>query len=165
MNAVAQQAFVTPRWVTFSLDAGRYALPLECVLRIVRAAAITSLPLAPEVVAGAIDVGGRILPVFNLRHRLALPERPLGIGDQFVIARTSRREVVLVVDAVQGLIDAIMPPSADSAAIAPHLKHLRGVLSHPDGLVLIHDLESLLSPAEDELLQAALRAAEIDLAR
>jgi hypothetical protein len=38
-------------------------------------------------------------------------------------------------------------------------------LSHPDGLVLIHDLESLLSPAEDELLQAALRAAEADLAR
>ncbi len=157
MNAVAQP-LVAASWVSFALDHQRYALPLESVSRIVRAAEVTPLPLAPEVVAGALDVGGRILPVYNLRRRLRLPDRPLGLDDQFVIAHTARRPVALIVDQALGLIDA--RPVDDGAALAPHLRHLRGVLSLPDGLVLIQDLEDFLSPAEDEALQTALRAAE-----
>jgi purine-binding chemotaxis protein CheW len=159
VNAAARHVAITKHWVTFSLDAGRYALPIESVSRIVPAAEITSLPLAPEVVAGAIDVGGRILPVFNLRRRLSLPERPLALHDQFVIAHTARREVVLLVDSALGLIEAAAHPAADARAIAPHLRHLRGVLSQPDGLVLIHDLENFLSDDEDELLESALKSA------
>ena len=64
-----------PRWVTFAIDARRFALPLESVLRVVRAAEITPLPLAPEGVAGALDVGGRIVPVFDLRRRLQMERR------------------------------------------------------------------------------------------
>lgn len=157
MNAVAQHV-VAACWVSFTLDGQRYALPLESVSRIVRAAEVTPLPLAPDVVAGAMDLGGRILPVYNLRRRLRLPERPLALDDQFVIAHTARRPVALIVDRALGLID--VQPGDDGAALAPHLRHLRGVLSLPDGLVLIHDLESFLSPEEEEALQSALHAAE-----
>jgi purine-binding chemotaxis protein CheW len=156
VNAVAQLP-VSARWVGFALDAQRYALPLESVSRIVRAAEFTPLPLAPDVVAGVLNVGGRILPVYNLRRRLRLPERTLGLDDQFVIAHTARRPVALIVDRALGLIDA---QPIEGAALAPHLRHLRGVLSLPDGLVLIQDLETFLSPDEDEALQSALRAVE-----
>jgi purine-binding chemotaxis protein CheW len=144
--------------VRFTLDAQSYALPLESVSRIVRAAEVTPLPLAPDLVAGALDVGGRILPVFNLRRRLRLPERPIGLDDQFVIARSARRLVALVVDHAVGVIDAW---PADDAALAPRQQHLRGVLSTADGLVLITDLESFLSAEEDQALESALHAAEV----
>jgi purine-binding chemotaxis protein CheW len=154
VNAVAQH-LAAACWVSFALDQHRFALPLESVSRIVRAAEVTPLPLAPDVVAGALDIGGRVLPVFNLRRRLRLPERPLALDDQFVIAHTSRRPVALMVDRALGLIDA--RPVDDGAELAPNL---RGILSLPDGLVLIQDLESFLSPEEDQALQRALRAAE-----
>ena len=157
MNAAAREA-AAPRWVRFTLDAQSYALPLESVSRIVRAAEVTPLPLAPDLVAGALDVGGRILPVFNLRRRLRLPERPIGLDDQFVIARSARRLVALVVDQAVGVIDAW---PADDAALAPRQRHLRGVLSSSDGLVLITDLESFLSAEEDQALESALHAAEV----
>jgi purine-binding chemotaxis protein CheW len=137
------------RWLVFSLDAQRYALPLESIQRVVRAAAITPLPQAPEFVAGVIDVAGRVLPVFDLRRRLDLPPRALALNDQFILARTPRREVALVVDATSGLIEA--EPVRDSEY---------EVLTHPEGLVLIHDLENFLTSEGDAALEWALRAAE-----
>jgi purine-binding chemotaxis protein CheW len=163
VNAAARPTDRTDRWVTFALEGQRLALPLASVVRIVHATEITALPLAPEAVAGAIDVAGRILPVFDLRQRLRLPPRELRLTDQFVIARTSRREVALIVDAALGLVEAL--PTGDAAALAPGLRHLRGVLSLPDGLALIHDLEDFLSADEDAALEAALRDAEARRAR
>lgn len=158
MNAAALPVGA-PHWVSFALEGQRYALPLHSVSRIVHAAEVTPLPLAPEVVAGALDVGGRILPVYHLRRRLRLPDRPVGIDDQFVIANTARRQVALMVDRALGLIDA--QPVEDAAELSPKLRHLRGVISLPDGLVLIQDLENFLSPEEDQALDSALRAAEV----
>lgn len=153
------------RWVLFCLDAHRYALPLPTVERIVRAVQITALPLAPAAVLGAIDVGGHILPVFNLRHRFRLPERPLALEDQFIIAATAQRRVVLVVDKALGVIDEPALQATDSAGIAPDLAHIRGVLSLADGLVLIQDLEQFLSLAEADALDAAIRTEEARRAR
>lgn len=150
------------RWVMFTLDGQRYALPLNAVSRIVRAAEITALPLAPAIVAGALDVGGRILPVFNLRRRLQLPDLPLALSHQFILAHTSRREVVLMVDAALGMIEA---PAQAVDPQATHPQPLLGALSLPDGLVLIQDLEQFLSPSEDEALEQAMREAEVRIGR
>lgn len=163
MNAAVRD-ITGSRWVLFALDGRRFALPLESVERIVRAAEVTPLTLAPPPVLGALDVGGKILPVFDLRSRFGLPVRRVGIDDQFIIARTTRRRVVLAVDGALGVVEhenELMP----AGAIAPDLRHLRGVISLADGLVLIQDLERLLSPEESSALDGALRAEESRRAR
>jgi purine-binding chemotaxis protein CheW len=145
-----------PHWVVFSLDAGRYALPLSAVERIVRAVHVTSLPHAPAIVLGAIDVAGQVLPVFDVRQRFGLPQRDIDPADQFLIARTTRRTVVLAIDAASGVFE--YPPSAvvDAGTLAPGLAHIRGVIQTADDLVLIHDLEAFLSVNEAEALDAAM---------
>jgi len=157
MNAAARM-HAAPRWVGFALDARRFALPLQSVSRIVRAAEVTPLPLAPRVVAGALDVAGTVMPVYDLRQRLRLPPRAMRLDDQIVIARTQLRPVAFAVDLALGLIEA---EPVDDTTLAPGLAHLRGVLSTPDGLVLIQDLEGFLSPEEDAALEAALRVTEV----
>jgi purine-binding chemotaxis protein CheW len=163
MSAALRDVAAT-QWVLFALDAGRYALPLASVGRIVRAAAVTCLPLAPPAVLGVLDVEGRILPVFDLRERFRLPRRPVGPSDEFIIAHTARRNVVLVVDAALGVIEHPAEPVA-AATLAPDLSHLQGIIPHPDGLVLIQDLERLLSSEEEHALDGALRAEEVRRAR
>jgi len=165
VNAVAHEPETGTRWVLFALDSGRYALPLASIERVVRAAEYTPLPQAPSAVLGAIDVAGNILPVFNLRNRFQLPERPLALSDQFIIARTPRRHVVLAVDAALGVIDEPAQGAIDSARLAPGMPHIRGVLSLPDGLVLIQDLERFLSADETHVLDAAIRDEERRRAR
>jgi len=140
----------------FSLDAGRYALPLAAVDRIVRAVEVTHLPTAPPIVRGAIDVQGRVLPVFDLRRRFGLPERDIDPADQFVIARSANRTVVLVVDTAQGVVQSPLSDTTSAASIASGLEHIRGVIRLPDGLVLIQDLDLFLSAAESRALDEAL---------
>jgi purine-binding chemotaxis protein CheW len=142
----------------FCLDTGRYALPLSAVERIVRAAYVTPLPLAPDVVLGAIDVEGQVLPVFNLRRRFRLPERVIDPADHFLIARTARGAVVLLIDYAQGLLDCPATPMIDAQSAGPNLNHISGVIQLEDGLVLIQDLEHFLSPDEARTLDEAMNA-------
>jgi purine-binding chemotaxis protein CheW len=143
--------------MVFSLDAGRYAIPLAAAERVVRAVEVTPLPAAPALVLGVIDVGGRVLPVFDTRARLGLPQRPIEPADHFLIARTSERTVVLIIDVARGLIEQPADSLVESGLIAHGIQHIRGVISLEDGLVLIHDLEQFLSATESRALDEALQ--------
>ena len=142
--------------VVFRLDEQRYALPLAAVERVVRAVEVTSLPNAPPVVLGAINVEGHVLPVLNVRRRFRLPERETSPADQLVIAQTGPRTVVLVVDEAQGVIERTKSAVIGSAQIVPGLEQLQGVMKLDDGLVLIHDLEKFLSLDEARALDDAM---------
>ncbi len=112
-------------------------------------------------VLGALDVHGDILPVFDLRQRFRLRERPLDPSDHFLLARAGRRTVVLVIDQPLGVVDHSTDAIIDADALAPDLAHVRGVLRLPDGLVVIQDLEALLSAEESLALDVALARVEV----
>ena len=50
------------RYVIFTLDAGRYALDLDVVERVVPAMEVTPLPNAPDIVLGVFNLQGRTQP-------------------------------------------------------------------------------------------------------
>jgi purine-binding chemotaxis protein CheW len=144
------------QWVVFGLDRNRYALPLAAVDRIVRAAQVTPLPLAPPTVLGALDLGGRVLPVFNLRRRLCIPERDIGPDDHFLIARAAQRTVALVIDSPHGVLELPTTAAVDARDLMPDPGFIRGLILLEDGLALIHDLELFLSAEEARTLDEAL---------
>jgi purine-binding chemotaxis protein CheW len=145
------------RLVVFRLDAQRYAVPLIVVERIVRAVEVTPLPRAPAIVLGVIDVEGRVLPVLNLRQRFGLPDKHIEPDDQFLIAQTAQRAVVLVIDEAQGVIERSSTEITGRARIVPGLEQIQGVIKLEDGLALIHDLEKFLSLEEALSLDEAMR--------
>ncbi|GFO65621.1 chemotaxis protein CheW [Geomonas paludis] len=129
---------------------------LEQVTRVIRAAALTTIPHAPDVVLGILDLQGEVIPVINLRRRFGLPERSIGCEDQFVVARTGKFTLALHVDTAEGVCDqsAGEPVAADE--IVAGTQFLAGVTRTAEGLVLIHDLDTLLFPDEQAQIQAAL---------
>jgi purine-binding chemotaxis protein CheW len=143
--------------VVFRLDAQRYAVPLIVVERIIRAVEVTPLPKAPAIVLGVIDVEGRVLPVLNIRRRFGLPDKDIRPKDQFLIAQTARRAVVLVIDEAQGVIERPSTEIVIPARIVPGLEQIQGVIKLGDGLALIHDLEKFLSLDEARSLDEAMR--------
>jgi len=142
--------------VVFRLDEQRYALSLAAVERIVRAVEVTLLPNAPPIVLGAIDVEGHVLPVLDVRRRFGLRRREISPADQFLVARTAPRTVVLVVDEAQGVIERLQDEIIGSSQIAPGLEQFQGVVRLDDGLVLIHDLEKFFSLDEARALDDAI---------
>lgn len=142
--------------IVFSLDEQRYALRLSSVERTVRMVEITPLPEAPEIVLGVIDVHGEVVPVLNIRKRFRLPERAPGLADQLIMARTTRRSVALVADAVIDVVALSEDELIKPATILPRLEYVEGVAKLGDGMVFIHDLDAFLSLEEEQTLATAL---------
>lgn len=147
---------IADQYVVFLLDDQRYALPLIAVERIVRAVEVIPLPKAPDIVLGAIDVEGHVLPVINLRRRFLLQEQEIVPTNQFLIANTTHRKVVLVIDEAQGVVEREQSAIINTGKIVPGLEQFQGVARLDDGLVLIHDLEKLLSLDEARALDRAM---------
>jgi purine-binding chemotaxis protein CheW len=142
--------------VVWTLDMQRYALPYAMVERVIRAVEVTPLPDAPQLVRGIINVQGLVIPVINIRTRFHLPEREVALNDQVVLARTARRQVAFFVDGVEGLVDYEESAVVDVGTISPGSGCIAGVLKFPDGMVLIHDLDLLLSLEDEQSLDQAL---------
>jgi purine-binding chemotaxis protein CheW len=92
------------RLVAFELEDRCYGLPLDAVDRVVRVVEITP-PKAPDIVLGVVNVQGRVIAVANVRKRFGFSEREPRLSDQLIVARTPRRPVALVVDAVSAVAE------------------------------------------------------------
>ena len=122
----------------------------------IRAAALTRIPQAPDIVLGILDLHGDVIPVINLRKRFCLPVQAIGCDDQYVIARTGRLTMALPVDGTEGVIEQAAEALLPAEAIVAGSRYLAGVTRTADGLVLIHDLDTLLFPSEEQQICAAL---------
>jgi len=161
---VTATRFDMSQCVVFTLDERFYGVRLSVVMRVLRAVEIIPLPKAPPIVIGVINLGGRIIPVVNIRRRFHLPERELEPSDQFIVAMASKHDahegggriLALAVDAVVGVRDLSAQDTTAAETILPGLEYLEGVAKTDQGLVLIHDLETFLSLEEEKALGAIL---------
>ena len=150
------------RLVHFNLDDRKYALFLSAVIRVIRVVEITSLPKAPEIVAGIINLQGQVIPVFDIRMRFKLSAREVQLSDQMIIATTARRTVALSVDSVTDVIEIPEEKIVAAEQILPEPGYVEGVIKTEGGMVLIHDLEKFLSLPEEKALGEALEALNRD---
>lgn len=148
MNAAAQ-APVTTGWCTFTVAGRRCGIEVTRVQEVLRAAAITPLPLAPPAVRGLLNLRGRIVPAVDLRHVLDLPPAEAGANAGHLIVFDGGSPVSLVVDAIGDV------HRADGAAVVP-VPHtlagpardlVAGTVPLADGLLLVLDLDRTLDRA------------------
>jgi purine-binding chemotaxis protein CheW len=157
------RAHVPLSLLVFSLDRARYAIPADDVREIVRAVAVASLPKAPAIVEGVVNVRGEIVPVLDIRGRFGLPPAALHPDQHFIVLRAGARTVALRVDRAQDLVE-IDARVVDSPAVAPGAKYLAGIARLPDGLLVIHDIESFLSLDEGQAMDRAISGARLSAA-
>lgn len=142
--------------MVFEVGDRRLALPASGIGEIVRAVAVTPLPLAPPVVEGVVNVRGTVLPVVDVRPRFGLPPRELSPDQHFILAHAGPRLVALRVDRVRELIQVDPEAIRQADEAAPGSRHVAGIASLPDGVIVIQDLDQLLSLDEHATLNAAL---------
>ena len=151
-------------FVVFTLDELFYGIRLSDVVRVLRAVEITPLPNAPPIVMGIINLGGRIIPVVNIRRRFRLPEREQELSDQLIVAKAvwhdshehGGRLLALAADTVVGVREIPAQDTTSAATILPGLEYLEGVARTDEGLILIHDLGTFLSLEEEKVLRVIM---------
>lgn len=139
----------------FWLAEQRLAVTLDQVVRVLPALQVSPLPGAPEAVCGLVNVRGKLLPVVDLARRFGWATPVPGLWQPFIWLRSSVRELLLPVARVESVCSA----AAEDFIPAPDPRVpsslLRGALRTDQGLLLIQDVEQMLS-AGDELQLAAL---------
>jgi purine-binding chemotaxis protein CheW len=129
----------------FTMDEPRYALNLSAVERVVQAVEIMPLPKAPPLVLGVINVQGQVIPVVDIRQCFGLPTREINLNDQFILARTAQRRVALLADSVSGIHELKDRELVAVDEVLPGAEFIQGVVKLNDTLVLICDLNQILS--------------------
>jgi purine-binding chemotaxis protein CheW len=150
--------------LAFEFSARRLALPVELLDTIVWAVAVTPLPHAPEFVEGVINLRGQVVPVVDLRRRFGLPTVPLSLDQRFVVVRNGRRLLALRVDRVDAIVTVQSDAIERAERVIPGARHTAGIVRLPDGVIVIQDLEVLLSSEEEIRLDNALAAPGAGLA-
>jgi purine-binding chemotaxis protein CheW len=143
---------------SFMVGDDHYALDIMRIKEIIQPLPITRVPKAPPFVEGVIALRGAILPIIDMRKRFDLPPTPLGRASKYLIValeglsqRAGERWVVgLVVDGVKEVLrvpkEELRP--APPMAFGDSARYFTGVCRHRDRIVMIVDLDAILSSTE-----------------
>ncbi len=134
----------------FTLGELEYAIDIMRIRQIIRPLAIRPVPYAPDFVDGVIELRGSVIPVVDLRRRFGLEPGADVRAVKFFIVRLRGRQLGLVVDSVVGVLrvrlEEIRP--TPQWITGPEAAVFNGVCRREDRLVLLLDLERLLSTRE-----------------
>lgn len=140
----------------FEQSGQKYAVRSAVVREVLRAFSAVTLPKAPPIVEGILNVRGEIIPLLNMRRRFGLPDLPPSVTDHFVIAWEGTRWVALRVDRVLNLERLPVKKTSDAGKYISSAELVDGVATGQDGMILIHDLGRFLGSAEKQALTQAL---------
>ena len=144
--------------VVFELGDESYAVDISRVQDINRMQEITEIPHAPESVVGVINLRGRVIPVIDLRKRFGLPDAVHTKDTRIVVVHLEGNLIGVIVDAVSQVLripaDIVEPPSPVLAGVDS--RYLRGIAKLDDRLVILLDLDFVLSRREQEAISEVL---------
>jgi purine-binding chemotaxis protein CheW len=134
---------------TFFLGDEEYGVDVRIVQEIIRVTEITQVPRAPDFVKGVINLRGRIIPVVDLKRKLALGEVVVGRLSRVVVVKLKERLVGLLVDGasqvLKVLVSSIEAAPEELAEAAIEQSAIRGVAKLEKRLIILIDLVRILS--------------------
>lgn len=132
---------------TFRVGDLLLGLPVSLVEEVVDLEYLTPVPLAPEGVSGLINLRGRIVAAVDVRTRLGLPARPVGLPAVHVVLATADGSTSLVVDEVGDVVLLSVGAREDVPdTVTPALRRLvTGAFQQESSLLLVLDADLVLA--------------------
>jgi purine-binding chemotaxis protein CheW len=136
--------------VTFRLEEEIYGINVMLVQEVLRVTEIAPVPGAPAYVIGIINLRGNVVTVIDTRMRFGLNAKEMDDSTRIVIIETDSQTVGIVVDSVAEVVDIYTKDieTAPNVGNDETARYIEGVVSRDDDLLILVDLNKLLS--EDE---------------
>ena len=138
------------QWVTFHLENEKYGIKVMQVQEVLRMTEIAPVPGAPHYVLGIINLRGNVVTVIDTRRRFGLPDAESDDETRIVIIEADNNVVGILVDSVAEVVDL----RTSEIETAPNVgndessKYIQGVSSRDDELLILVDVNKLLSDEE-----------------
>lgn len=138
------------QWVTFHLENEKYGIKVMQVQEVLRMTEIAPVPGAPHYVIGIINLRGNVVTVIDTRRRFGLSDAESDDETRIVIIEADNNVVGILVDSVAEVVDL----KSSEIETAPNVgndessKYIQGVSSRDDELLILVDVNKLLSDEE-----------------
>ncbi|MCH5277529.1 MAG: purine-binding chemotaxis protein CheW [Desulfovibrionaceae bacterium] len=144
--------------VTFSIGSEEFGVDILKVIEIIRTMEITKVPKAPPFVEGVINLRGTVIPIIGLRRRFGLADKPEDSDTRIIVIAINGMSVGFVVDSVSEVLrlQANTVEPAPPVVAGVDSDYISGVGKLEDRLLILLDLDKLLSADDLELLSAAV---------
>lgn len=140
----------TREFLTFVLGDETYALDIMTVKEIRGYEATTKIANAPSFIKGVINLRGDIVPIIDLRIKFGIGEATYNEWTIVIMLNIHDRIVGIVVDGVSDVMnleDEEIKP-APEFGVAFDSQYLHGLAALEDSMVIIVDIEALISSDE-----------------
>ena len=162
MAAIIDTTQTEKQLVVFDLASEGYGVDIGAVREIIRMQEITRVPRTPEFVEGVINLRGKVIPVIDLRKRFGLQVADQSKDNRIVVVDIGKQDIGVIVDAVTEVLRisaaSVEPPT--SFITSADSDYLLGIAKLESRLIILLDLESVLSNEEKETLASESSAQE-----
>lgn len=149
------------RLVRFRVGVERFAVDILRVQEINRMMSLTQMPQSPPGVCGVINLRGRIVPVLDFRTRMGLEATEPSDTSRIIVVEIRGSTLGFIVDEVHEVLEidpAIVDPTP-SLAIGTDSSYILGVAKLEGSLLILLDLDSMISGETLETIGAAANLA------
>jgi purine-binding chemotaxis protein CheW len=147
------------RFLSFSLGAEEYAIPLLVVKEVIAVPDITSVPFTPPHFLGIMNLRGQVISVIDFRAKLGIKPQPKS-ETAVIICDLAPLCLGVVVDS----INSVVAPTSGEVSAKPSIQSTRntdyitGVYRRDKQLVLLVDIAKALSVEDLQAMAAGARA-------
>lgn len=144
----------------FKVGDEKYAADIMKIGEIILYRKITRIPKAPGFIEGIINLRGKVIPVIGMREKLGLNEEAPGRSARIIIIKVGDKDIGIIVDSVLKVLRVEKAEIQLAPAIIKGIEseYLTGVVRDGDELVLILDMEKVLTTAERVRLHDAFHS-------
>lgn len=146
-------------FLTFQLGPESYGIEILKVQEIRGYQAPTAIANAPAFIKGVINLRGVIVPILDLRVKFGLADLRYDEFTVVIILNVASRIVGVVVDAVSDVLSldaGAIRPTPEFASATFDTKYITGLATLGEGMLILLDIEKLLTSADMALVESAL---------
>ena len=135
----------------FQLAGEEFGVDIMQVQEIIRMPGITRIPQSPGYVEGIINLRGKIIVVIDLDTRFNMDSKELDDNSRIIVVEIGETVVGMVVDSVSEVIrlpSSNVEPAPEMITTKIHADYLKGVGKIDERLLILLDLEKVLSEEE-----------------
>ena len=134
------------QYVIFKLSDEFYAIKIDTVETIERDMEITRVPKTQGYVRGVINLRGEIVPVIDLRSRLALAMKQADSETRIIVSKLNDMMVGYIVDATYE-VKELLPSTIEYTSVetTSASSYVRGIAKDNNRMIILLDVDKVLS--------------------
>jgi purine-binding chemotaxis protein CheW len=157
-HEAARQAAASGEYLTFRLGEEEYGIDILRVQEIRSYEPPTRIANAPGFIKGVVNLRGVIVPIVDLRVKLGCTSADINTFTVVIVLNVRGRVVGAVVDSVSDVLELSadhIKPSPEMAS-AVDTQYITGIGSIAERMLILMDIEALMSSADMGLVDSAM---------